>query len=1108
MPSKVSLFDLANLSIGTPEVGAVNFNALHTLLHAIIRQLNIQDVQADISEEDSKAPTAVPSKAALPLPGKEAPSPKVASVYHQLEKKVKKIEKQMEVLNHLPTGTELLERSKTSEAPAANPVGDMWQMMQMKKKIETNEDGINKIMALLQDLLNETNGVKGDIQKVNEQFGETQQKKMQQEAETVQQAIRDMEEKLKQLPGPEEMKKMVEWEVLHETLVKSRTGSPTSVVSGQGIQTGSGAASGTQGHAPGTQAHAPGTAGTAPGTAGAAPGTAGTAPGTAGTAPGTAGTAPGTAPGTAGTAPGTAGTATGTAGTAPGTAGAAQGTAGTAPGTASTAQGTAGTAPGTLAPGNAGTAPGAPGSAPGAPGAAPGTQQATGADPAHRSEHTSASDHGSPRGTEQGHSPAEGSRSDASLSRANSISERYNDTVEALRNLGGLSDQTALLKQLIDALDQKKADRSELKHMKQITDMAKDRLSKLPDDLDKRLATFEKNLEETHEDRQKLQRLEKVLDPMAGGTGPKVEGDAQMGLQLAFLSSTVQDIEKELKELRTKQDQGKAKMEQSVTQTSAHLQDQLDKLRSILQNMVSSSSTLLSMSMQQAEERPLSALDTSEMASGASRSDSLPSGHLSTPDMPGGVRTPSSRVSPSHAQGTCPACSIDVSEQVSQLVSKYEKLQDLVNSFMARHSDSKSVRKSSLKCQEGELINRIQSTIHQLQEECEKLNATTGSLIEDHQQKQRHIDILYQSLEKLEDKKADKDILEMDLDVKADKRALEGKVSRTQFDATNEQLYRIMQELLEKVTVQEQDWQNVVDKISSEMESKLDRLELDPFKRQLEERWKAIRKQLKDRSPHYDADEAAGIRKQLIARFHCISCDRPVDMAVPGPPVMTVPSMPALPCHRTNRPYTVYELEQVRQQTKSERMPEMSDYSITATPRSCGGSHTLTFPHRRYTRLQNIGSNQCVQPEEENILALLKQEEVDILGLDGHIYRGRMENRFPAIPVKEASKIRGKSSQSATKMDANSATERPRSAKSSSSTHALSRPLKDRPVSSLGRLSQSSLVPQPAPTPQPEEPKEEPKEEPPAPPTPQARESLEVRVDASFKKLPEEEDAS
>ncbi|XP_069057855.1 glutamine-rich protein 2 [Pleurodeles waltl] len=1703
MPSKVSLFDLTNLSIGTPEVGAVNFNALHTLLHAILRQLNIQDVQAEISDEDRKPATGVPSKSAPPLPATEASSPKAASVYHELEKKVQEIEQQMEVLNNLPTGTELMERSKATVPTAATPVGDMWQMMQMKKKIETNEDGVTKKesmsqrksgfkpcnecgakmsvtdphtdclwclssdhdvdkcdscqrmnpkalkereaklflakskkkekqhrrnssspkshrrhrdsrrrresrssrersrlrspsarrrktwevsptispqpqtplaspaspaslmsplnppsvfevpqhqefslasqtpgpapmspqaqapqypalpdpgadssaflnamfaifqqmapgggpagpsgplafnmgapaplrpapfmpflpmggvdsapvpmastsqpvtpsrfagpaperspvhplphtatkksttlmdptsdgsedrrqasmsadalstariearlesrrlalrlleeqeyqkqaleegeieeplgdpqgldtacgldtspewdltspgeyteeaasfhsvikkaadffnlplpvsepkpniltevlhpastvaepllpfnealldpileiwkkpvsssavnrsvacryqvaladpgflsrhptpeslvvqascssrtapgsfpgvpsdrdskkmdqsskkafsscsmalkstnatcilgryiyalmdeiksshtevpqevlslvtdaqaaatqnMALLQDLLNEMNVLKSDVEKLNEQFGEAHQQKMQEDVDTVHQSIKDMEERLKQFPGPEEMKKMVEWEVLHEALVKGRTDSPTSQTSVQGVQFATGATSGIPGPAPGSQAQAPGTQAQAPGTQAQAPGTQAQAPGTPGHAPGT----PGHAPGTPGHAPGIPGSAPGTPGTAPGTQAHAPGTPDAAPGTPGPAPGTIGPASGTQA-----HAPGTPGAAPGAPGAAPGTQQTlptAGADPARHSEHTSAPDHASPTGIEHGHSPAETARSDTSLSRTSSVSERYNDTVEALRNLGGLSDQNALLKQLIDALEQKKADRSEVKQIKQITDMAKEKLSKLPDDLDKRLATFEKNLEETHEDRQKLQRLEKVLDPMAGGTGPKLEGDTQMGLQLAFLSSTVQDIEKELKELRNKQDQGKAKMEQSVAQTSVHLQDQLDKLRSILQSMVSSSSTLLSMSMQQADGRPLSALDAAETASVTSRSESLPSGHSPTPDMPGAVRAPSSKVSSVQAQGTCPACSIDVSEQVSQLVSKYEKLQDLVNSFMARQSDLKSVRKTSLRCQmesaagtaawrsadeeghrvrrnpcesppaaphqstwkaseaeesavrvvpdaavinhkEAELLNRIQSTIHQLQEECEKLNATTGNLIEDHQQKQRHIDIIYQSLEKLEEKKADKDHLEMDLDVKADKRALEGKVSRTQFDATNEQLNRMMHELLDKVTVQEQDWQKVVDKISSEMESKLDRLELDPFKRQLEERWKAIRKQLKDRSPSYEADEAAGIRKQLIARFHCISCDRPVDMMVPGPQVMTVPSMPGLPCHRSNRPYTVYELDQVRQHLCSERMPEMSDYGFMATPRSCGGSHTLTFPHRRYTRLQNINSNQCVQPEEENILALLKQEEVDILGLDGHIYRGRMENRFPAIPVKDASKIRGKSSQSSIKTDANNVPERPRSAKSSSSTHALSRPLKDRPVSSQGRLSQTSLVPPPTTTPLPVEPKEEL----PPPPPPQARESLEVRMDVSLKNLAEEE---
>jgi hypothetical protein len=39
---------MVDLAVGTPEVGAVNFNVLHTLLHAILRRLNIVDVQADL----------------------------------------------------------------------------------------------------------------------------------------------------------------------------------------------------------------------------------------------------------------------------------------------------------------------------------------------------------------------------------------------------------------------------------------------------------------------------------------------------------------------------------------------------------------------------------------------------------------------------------------------------------------------------------------------------------------------------------------------------------------------------------------------------------------------------------------------------------------------------------------------------------------------------------------------------------------------------------------------------------------------------------------------------------------------------------------------------
>lgn len=41
----ISLYDLLNVSIGTPQEGAVNFSALHALLHAVLKQLDIQQVK-------------------------------------------------------------------------------------------------------------------------------------------------------------------------------------------------------------------------------------------------------------------------------------------------------------------------------------------------------------------------------------------------------------------------------------------------------------------------------------------------------------------------------------------------------------------------------------------------------------------------------------------------------------------------------------------------------------------------------------------------------------------------------------------------------------------------------------------------------------------------------------------------------------------------------------------------------------------------------------------------------------------------------------------------------------------------------------------------------
>ncbi|CAM4649576.1 unnamed protein product [Lepidochelys olivacea] len=1233
----ISLLELADLSIGTPEIGVVNFNALHTLLHAIIRQLNLQDVKTEMLDEKPKPPEPVPLQeketkgqcdasedfpyadlekkvigVAAQVHGMEAKVVGVATQVHGVEaqvhgigEQVQGLEKQMAALEKLPSGTDLLERTK-SGSPNGSAVADMWQMMQMKKKIEANETGISKAMALFQDLLNEVNGVKmanfhmnEGLQNIKEKLDSNLQLDTQEIGNRLQTCIadqknldsdvRNLERRINLYPSPEEMYNMVRWEVLEDCLVTgkdkspsteaqsgdpslgqpspaeqpasvmdtqarkpsvtwagapgSQPGSPSSRPGTPGMQAGTragmpvvqpaaqagtpGTRAGTpeaqaitpaaQAGSPRTQAGSPRTQAGSPRTqAGAQAGIPGAQPGSPGAQPGFPGAQPGAQPGFPGAQPGAQ---PGSPGAQPGSPWAQPGAQPGSPGAQPRAQagfpGAKAGAPG-IQPSFPGTWPSSPGTQVGPPGA-PGTQAGYLGTPAGASalQPTSptagpsalAAQLAIPRGPYSAvTSPASPlqekdkrltSSTPRESSRSSSASSRYSDTVEALRQIGQLTDLYTTLKEQINYLEQFKCSHADLNKLRQfLSDAVPKNLSSMPADLMDQLSSLKATAEDMKDVKAKVRKLQNVLEAeVATEADQKVEGSSQINLQLGYLRSTVHDIEKELQELREQQDHGKAKLEQSVTDTALYLQEQLDKLRSIIENMMASSSALLSMSMPTSPEPGEAAPD-----------------------------------------GTCPACSLDVSEQVSQLFKRYEQLQDLISSFMRRHVESKPAKRPQLRSQDEELLSRIQNTILQVQGDCENLNATTGNLIEDHRQKQKDIALLFQSLEKLEKEKADKEHLETEIDVKADKIALAGKVSCTQFDATMEQLNKMMQDLVNKMSGQEQDWHKVLDKILMEMDSKLDRLELDPFRQQLEERWKAIRKQLKERSPQYEANDAAGIRKRLMAHFHCISCDRPLKMVVPGPTIMTVPSVPGLPSHRSIRPYTVYELEQVRQHTRSlklglspyprldalqleksaglgklrsihskmlmdiekvqihfggsakassqmireimqsqclspdqynkrDKMAEMAEYGYLSMPRRCGGSHTLTYPYRRYTRLQQIAQCVPVHPEETAMLTVMKHEEVDILGLDGHIYKGRMDTRLPSISVKEGplktkpKLSRSSSQRQSTLMDTAGLPARPQSAKLSSPCNSgTARSLKDRPVSSEGRLSRVDLT--------------------------------------------------
>ncbi|XP_025904809.1 uncharacterized protein C16orf96-like [Nothoprocta perdicaria] len=164
--------------------------------------------------------------------------------------------------------------------------------------------------------------------------------------------------------------------------------------------------------------------------------------------------------------------------------------------------------------------------------------------------------------------------------------------------------------------------------------------------------------------------------------------------------------------------------------------------------------------------------------------------------------------------------------------------------------------------------------VGQLREQCARLQEAAERLWSDTEDVQS----LREMVEHLDMRKADKAQLEQGMDIKADKAELETKVSQEELQSAVAQLSEMMQDLLQKMSLQDQDWQKALEKLVSDMDSKLDRMVLDPLRAQLERVWRFTKKYLRQ-GPPFNASSAAGFKKQLFDRVKCISCDRPLTMA-------------------------------------------------------------------------------------------------------------------------------------------------------------------------------------------------------------------------------------
>ena len=89
--------------------------------------------------------------------------------------------------------------------------------------------------------------------------------------------------------------------------------------------------------------------------------------------------------------------------------------------------------------------------------------------------------------------------------------------------------------------------------------------------------------------------------------------------------------------------------------------------------------------------------------------------------------------------------------------------------------------------------------IFDLQEEKENLKKTDIRLTDELYKKQKHLDDIYNLIDELKDVKADKELLNIGFDMKADKREIDTKIGRHDFDHYMSLVDQSLRDLLQRL---------------------------------------------------------------------------------------------------------------------------------------------------------------------------------------------------------------------------------------------------------------------------------------------------------------------
>ncbi|CAI8025791.1 Glutamine-rich protein 2 [Geodia barretti] len=197
-------------------------------------------------------------------------------------------------------------------------------------------------------------------------------------------------------------------------------------------------------------------------------------------------------------------------------------------------------------------------------------------------------------------------------------------------------------------------------------------------------------------------------------------------------------------------------------------------------------------------------------------------------------------------------------ERMAEVDRAVGALTDAVSTL--RDSAAPADEESDVKYADLDSVTALQELVTQQQQDQERLIGTVAHVSNEVEINKEHIKALYSSADELRATKADREQLEVEVREKADRAALEGKASREWVDSTFERLDQKIREARDQMMGQEEALRSAVHRLDEDVDTKLDKGELEPLKDYFDKKFARVKTAPAEREEAL-VEDAAGFRK-------------------------------------------------------------------------------------------------------------------------------------------------------------------------------------------------------------------------------------------------------